>query len=359
MSSTMDFPGQDGSLEGFPNLGPDPNGFDQDSIDAFLGLAAGVEEKKATGIDALFDNPTVPYARIPVLEAVFDRLTRLLRTSARKITSDLVEVRLDRITSVRFGQYLDTIPLPSLVGVVKAEQWNGHGLVTLNSSLVYSLTDVVFGGTASLVPPVDGRAFSNIEVNMLKRFLDIVLTDCTEAFSAISPIDFTLEHCETNPRFASITQPQNVVLLATLKMEFGSLQGFFDIVLPFVTLEPIRQSLSLSYLGDDEHDNGWKAHFATEAARSKLDLSVLLCQRDLPLGRILKLAVGDTLMLDMAPDDAVVLRCGPTVLAHGRMGRVGDNVAFRFTEAVHARSPDGEDRPPVRSDPDASRSAAG
>lgn len=355
---STDFPGQDGSLEGFPNLGPDPNGFDQDSIDAFLGLAAGAEEKKATGIDALFDNPTVPYARIPVLEAVFDRLTRLLRVSARKITSDLVEVRLDRITSVRFGQYLDTIPLPSLVGVIKAQQWNGHGLITLNSSLVYALTDVVFGGTASLVPPIDGRAFSNIEVHMLKRFLDLVLTDCKEAFSAISPIDFTLENVETNPRFASITQPQNVVLLATLKMEFGALQGFFDIVLPFVTLEPIRQALSATYLGDEENDNGWKAHFATETARSKLDLSVTLCERQLPLGRILKLAVGETLMLEMAPDDPVFLCCGQTVLARGQMGRVGSHVAFRFVEPVLARPAEDEDRSPLRVDLDGTGAAA-
>jgi flagellar motor switch protein FliM len=140
-----------------PDLQPDQDGgeketpFNQASIDDFLGLSGfGGPVQSQSGIDALVHAPTVPYERIPMLEAVFDRLVKLLRISARKITSDIVEVRLDRITSLRFGQYLDSISLPSLIGVTKAQPWNNFGLITVDSSLVYALIDVVFGGNASL-----------------------------------------------------------------------------------------------------------------------------------------------------------------------------------------------------------------
>jgi flagellar motor switch protein FliM len=327
---------------GGPGLPPDEEDaadgpFNQKSIDDFLGIGGFATAVASTsGIDALVHAPTVPYERIPMLEAVFDRLVKLLRISARKITSDIVEVRLDRITSLRFGQYLDSISLPSLIGVTKAQPWNNFGLITVDSSLVYALIDVVFGGNANLTPPVvEGRSFSSIELNMLRRFFEAVLSDTKDAFSSISPVDFVLDHFETNPRFASITQPQNIVALATFKVELGTLQGFFDIVLPFVTLEPIREALSLSYVGDRlGQDDVWQQHLVSEVSRSNVKLTAVLHEEKLPLGRVLDLAIGDTLMFDVSPEAVVSLRCGSTVLTHGRMGRAGDHVAVKLTEAV-------------------------
>ena len=54
-----------------------------------------------------------------MLEIVFDRLVRLMTTSLRNFTSDNVEVSLDRITSVRFGDYLNSIPLPAILARVQ------------------------------------------------------------------------------------------------------------------------------------------------------------------------------------------------------------------------------------------------
>ena len=92
------------------------------------------------------DSAMVSYERLPMLEIVFDRLVRLMTTSLRNFTSDNVEVSLDRITSVRFGDYLNSIPLPAILGVFKAEEWENFGLATVDSSLIYSMIDVLLGG---------------------------------------------------------------------------------------------------------------------------------------------------------------------------------------------------------------------
>jgi flagellar motor switch protein FliM len=172
-------------------------------------------------------------------------------------------------------------------------------------------------------------------MNMLRRFFEAVLSDTKEAFSSISPVDFVLDHFETNPRFASITQPQNIVALATFKVELGTLQGFFDIVLPFVTLEPIREALSLSYVGDRlGQDDVWAQHLVTEVSRSEVKLTAVLHEEMLPLGRVLSLAVGDTLMFDIGPDNHVQLRCADVLMTRGRMGRAGSHVAVKLTDGV-------------------------
>ena len=119
----------------------------QEEIDNLLGFNVGdVNVDDNSGIRAIIDSAMVSYERLPMLEIVFDRLVRLMTTSLRNFTSDNVEVSLDRITSVRFGDYMNSIPLPAVLSVFKAEEWDNFGLATVDSSLIYSMIDVLLGG---------------------------------------------------------------------------------------------------------------------------------------------------------------------------------------------------------------------
>src|SRR5437879_1597982 len=112
----------------------------QEEIDNLLGFTVGdVNVDDNSGIRAIIDSAMVSYERLPMLEIVFDRLVRLMTTSLRNFTSDNVEVSLDRITSVRFGDYMNSIPLPAVLSVFKAEEWENFGLATVDSSLIYSM----------------------------------------------------------------------------------------------------------------------------------------------------------------------------------------------------------------------------
>src|SRR4029078_3479687 len=118
----------------------------------------------------------VSYERLPMLEIVFDRLVRLMTTSLRNFTSDNVEVSLDRITSVRFGDYLNSIPLPAILAVSKDEEWDNFGLATVNSSLIYSIIDVLLGGRrGQSTVRVEGRPYTTIETNLVQPLIEVEL----------------------------------------------------------------------------------------------------------------------------------------------------------------------------------------
>src|SRR4051794_11639010 len=96
----------------------------QDEIESLLGFGLSDDEGgERPGIRAIINSALVSYERLPMLEIVFDRLVRLMTTSLRNFTSDNVEVSLDNITAIRFGDYLNSIPLPAMLGVFKAEEW--------------------------------------------------------------------------------------------------------------------------------------------------------------------------------------------------------------------------------------------
>ena len=156
----------------------------QDEIESLLGFNAdGMGRDDKNGIRAIINSTIVSYERLPMLEIIFDRLVRLLTTSLRNFTSDNVEVALESLSSVRFGDYLNSIPLPAILAVFKAEEWDNYGLVTVGSNLIYSMVDVLLGGgRGSMRLRIEGRPYTTIEMNLIRRMIEVVLADAGRRF---------------------------------------------------------------------------------------------------------------------------------------------------------------------------------
>ena len=314
----------------------------QDEIDSLLGFDLSEEDSgERTGIRAIINSALVSYERLPMLEIVFDRLVRLMTTSLRNFTSDNVEVSLDNISSIRFGDYLNSIPLPAILSVFRAEELNNYGLLTIDSNLIYSIVDVLLGGrrgTAAM--RIEGRPYTTIERVLVQRMVEVVLADAREAFEPLTPVTFTLDRLETNPRFAAIARPANAAILVKLRIDMEDRGGRSELLLPYATLEPIRKMLLQQFMGEKfGRDNIWEGHLATELWTTSMEVRAVLDEQQVSLRQVLDLKVGDTLMLNATPDSLIELRAGAIPLTRGRMGRRNAHIAVRVEAPLtsHAR----------------------
>jgi flagellar motor switch protein FliM len=215
----------------------------QDEIDTLLGFDVKKEgeDARTDGIFAILDKSMTAYEKLPMLEVVFDRMVRQLSTSLRNFTSENVDVSLDSMTSIRFDDYLNSVALPALLVVFRAVEWENFGLVTVDSAQIYSMVDILLGGRKAARTRVEGRPYTTIEQDIIKRMVDIVLADMSSAFEPLSPATFHFERLETNPRFATITRPGNPALLVRFRVDMvESRGGIIEVLMPHTTLEPIR-----------------------------------------------------------------------------------------------------------------------
>jgi flagellar motor switch protein FliM len=304
----------------------------QDEIDSLLGFdLADDSDADRSGIRAIINSALVSYERLPMLEIVFDRLVRYMTTSLRNFTSDNVEVSLDNISSIRFGDYLNSIPLPAILSVFRAEELNNFGLLTIDSNLIYSIVDVLLGGrrgTAAM--RIEGRPYTTIERVLVQRMVEVVLADARLAFEPLTPVTFNLDRLETNPRFAAIARPANAAILVKLRVDMEDRGGRIELLLPYATLEPIRKMLLQQFMGDKfGRDNIWEGHLATELWTTKLEVRAVLDEQQVSLQRVLDLKVGDTFVLNATPESLIELRAGTIPLTRGHMGRRNHNIAVR------------------------------
>jgi flagellar motor switch protein FliM len=275
-----------------------------------------------------------------MLEVVFDRLVRLMSTSLRNFTSDNVEVSLDNIASIRFGDYLNSIPLPAMLSVFKAEEWDNYGLITVDSSLIYSIVDVLLGGSrGTAAMRIEGRPYTTIERSLVERMVHVMLGDLSAAFEPLSPVTFRFDRLETNPRFATISRPSNAAIVARLRIDMEDRGGRLELLLPYATLEPVRELLLQMFMGEKfGRDTIWETHLAEELWVTDVDLEAVIDTQLMKLRDVFDLKVGSQIMLNATKDSPVSLVCGDIPMYTGRMGHKSDKIAVQIEDRV-AKTP--------------------
>ncbi|MEM7169542.1 MAG: flagellar motor switch protein FliM [Pseudomonadota bacterium] len=310
---------------------------DQSEIDSLLGVdGAGAGDGDTSGIHAILNSALVSYERLPMLEVVFDRLVRMMSTSLRNFTSDNVDVSLDNITSARFGDYLNSIPLPAMLAVFKAEEWDNHGLMAVDSALIYSIVDVLLGGrrgTAAM--RIEGRPYTTIERNLVERMIHVVLADLSAAFDPLAAVTFRFDRLETNPRFATIARQANAAIVVTLRIDMEDRGGRIELLIPYATLEPVRELLLQMFMGEKfGRDSIWESHLTSELWQTEIGLQAVLDQVEVPLGDILCWQQGSRLELNCTPDSQVLMRCGDVTMFNGVMGRKSGHIAVKVSDKL-------------------------
>jgi len=305
----------------------------QSEIDNLLGFdkdTGGAEAR--TGMQKIINSGLVSYERLPMLEIVFDRLVRIMSTSLRNFTSDNVEVGIDNIISLRFGDYLNSIPLPAMLAVFKAEEWDNQGLMVIDSAMIYSIVDVLLGGrrgTAAM--RIEGRPYTTIERTLVERLIQVVLADLSASFDPLCPVTFRFERLEVNPRFATISRLSNAAILARLRIDMEDRGGKVELLLPYATLEPVRELLLQQFMGEKfGRDSIWETHLAEQLWDTDVELSVVLDEYTMRLSEVIAFKPGQRIMLNTAPGGAVSVRCGNVPLFEGRMGQKNNNVAVKI-----------------------------
>ena len=314
------------AAEGEPLLG-------QAEIDALLSDAG---QGRDDGMRRVVGAGLVAYERLPMLEIVFDRLVRAMTGSLRGFTGDNVDVSMEGMSSLRFGDYLEGVPRPALLAVFRVDEWDNYGLLVVDSALVYSVVDVLLGGrrgTAAM--RVEGRPHTSIERALAERLVSVVLDDLSDAFAPVAPVRFRFERLEVNPRFAAVSRPGNACVLSRLRVGMEDRGGRLELVMPYATLEPVREALLQQFMGEKlGRDSIWETHLGEELRMTELALDVVLDEQTMPLSAVLSLRRGDRIALDASPDSPVKLRCNDVDLFEGDLGRRKDRLAVRITREL-------------------------
>jgi len=259
----------------------------QDEVDSLLaGLDSGdieteqeLEAPEPDGINVydFSSQDKVVRARMPTFDVINERMSREIRASMSTLLHTNVDVIANPLDTLKFAEFVRSLPVPTSLHVFRMEPLRGHGLIILESQLVYNLIDTFFGGEGSGKAKVEGREFTPIEEVMIKKVVIACLKDVESAWQPIEPVKTSLIRSEMNPQFAAIVLPTDLVIVTRFEIELEQSAGNFVVCLPYAMIEPLRAKLASGFQAETEEiDMAWRKRLEEIILESMVELRVEL-----------------------------------------------------------------------------------
>jgi flagellar motor switch protein FliM len=309
-------------------MGPKEDILDQDEIDALLkGMGGGEIETETddsgrqAGIKSFdFTNQErIVRGRFPALDVISERFSRCFQRTIVDMVQSGIEVVAGEVKIIKMNEYLRNLFFPTSLNIIKVDALGGVALITIDSKLIFSVIELYYGGNGQIHFKIEGREYTTVEMGLIRSLVNECISCLTTSWEPVIPIDIELLHSEMNPKFASIVDPIEMVVISPVYVRFENQEGRIDVVMPYTMLEPIRDVLEEGMRSlQGEGDKKWNKTLREEAKDIPIRLSTELAQVNMTVEDMLAMQVGDVIPIQMPT--LVPLKAENIVIGHGRLG---------------------------------------
>ncbi len=273
--------------------------------------------------------------RLPTLDIINQMFSRLFRNSFSSLMRKSADISTVSTDSLKFGEFLRSLSVPSSLHVFRMEPLRGFGLMVIESRLVFSFVDNFFGGTGTSDINILGRDFSAIEVRMTKKVVQAALEDWERAWKSVHPVACTYVRSEVNPQFAAIVPPTDVVLVIVFDIEMENSSGTATICIPYSMIESIINKLKANFQSEQmEVDQVWINRLRGELMQIKVEMVAELGQAQMTPRDLLGLHEGDVVMLGKDVSDPLYINIAGNAKFRGYSGISRGMKAIQITDVL-------------------------
>lgn len=269
------------------------------------------------------------------LEIIFEHYGRLLSTHLPVYLRKNVQVSVASSESVTFSEFTNALASPSILGLINFRPLAGTIIVELATNLGYAMIDRMLGGAGA--PLEKSREFSEIELGIVEKILVICMNLMREPWKNVVDVNPVMDRLETNPQFAQVIAPNDMIAIITLNMKIGDTDGFLNICLPYLTLENIMDRLNTKYWFSTMQQNSnenYEEYIEAMLKRVDIPLKAVLGKSVVSVHDFANLQVGDVIRLDSHVDSELSVYVGNIKKFTALPGASKDAYAVRVTTVI-------------------------
>ena len=274
--------------------------------------------------------------QIRTVSIMHETFARLTTTALSANLRSLVNVHVASVDQLTYEEFIRSIPNPTTLGIINMDPLKGSAVLEIDPSITFSIIDRLFGGQGEGIKIT--RDLSDIEASVMEGIIVRILGNLREAWSQVIDLRPRLGQIETNPQFAQIVPPNEMVVLVTLETKVGEVEGMINFCIPYLTIEPIISKLSAQYMYSSVRSGGTTENLNTLKERlSSIGVMVVaeIGKMNLHVRDVLALSPGDVIRLtDTRIHDEMVLRIGDRAKFKCKPGVVGSKVAVQITKKL-------------------------
>ena len=271
---------------------------------------------------------------VSIMHETFARLTT---TSLSAQLRSFVTVHVASVEQITYEEFIRSIPNPTTLAVINMDPLKGNAVLEIDPAITFCMIDRLFGGRG-LTSGNKNRDLTDIEQEVMEGVIVRILANIREAWTQVIDLRPRFAQIETNPQFAQIVPPTEMVVLITLETKVGEEEGMMNFCIPYLVLEPIVSKLSSQYWFSSVRKNSTTQYLETiKQQLTSVDMDVVadFGSINLPIRDVLSLRVGDVIRLsNIKVGDPLSLSVGNEKKFHCQPGVVGKKMAVQITGKV-------------------------
>ncbi len=280
--------------------------------------------------------------QIRTLYMLHESFARLLNTYLSTHLRTLVNVDVASVEQLTYQEFVQSMANPSVISVLGVPPLKGNIILEVGTEIAFAFIDRVFGGDGNTA--MKTRVLTEIEDAVMRRFVNTAMTHFKEAWANVATINPFLETTESNPQFTQIVPPSDMVVIVTIQMKVGEIEGMMNICIPYLVLEPIMSKLTTTFWvassisKDDTEDQ--VALIQAKLDKTLVPFVVEVGQVQISIREFLTLGFGDVLQLGTKVKEDFKCRIGKNTKFLCRPGTSGKKMAVQITQIVE---PEGDE----------------
>ena len=269
------------------------------------------------------------------LEIIFEHYGRLLSTNLPIYLRKNVQINVASSETVTFSEFTNALATPSILGIANFAPLNGNIILDLSTNLGFAMIDRMLGGPGA--PMEKSREFSDIELTILEKTMVVCVQLLREPWKNVVEINPYLDRLETNPQFAQVIAPNDMIAIVTLNLKMGDVEGLMNVCLPYFTLESIMDRLNTKYwfANMKETDDARYDDYIESLIRIvEVPVKALLGKSSVSVNDFVNLQVGDVIRLDSRVDQELSIYVGNIKKFTAMPGTEEDRYAVQVTSVI-------------------------
>jgi flagellar motor switch protein FliM len=266
-----------------------------------------------------------------------ETFARLTTTSLSAQLRSLVHVHVASVDQLTYEEFIRSIPTPTTLAVVNMDPLKGNAVLEIDPTITFCMIDRLFGGRGTTTGNKN-RDLTDIDQSVMEGIIVRILANMREAWTQVIDLRPRLGQIETNPQFAQIVPPSEMVVLVTLETKVGDEEGMMNFCIPYLTIEPIISKLSSQFWFSSVRRSSTTQYLGTLKEKlSSVDMDVVaeVGSIDLPIRDVLSLRVGDVIRLsNIRVGDPLTLSVGNKKKFYCQPGVVGKKMAVQITGKI-------------------------
>lgn len=269
------------------------------------------------------------------LEFIYEHYARLLSTTLPVYLRKNVQVTVASSETVVFSEFSNALSNPVILGVINFNPLPGSIIIDFATNLGFAVIDRMLGGQGETLKK--GRDFSEIELTIIEKVLILLMQMMKEPWKNVVEINPFLERIETNPQFAQIIAPSDMIAIVTLNIKVGEVEGLVNICLPFFTVENIIDKLNTkSWFSSiqEASEEDFQQYVETMLRKVDVPVKVQLGANQITVADFTNLQCGDIIRLDTKTDSELEVFVGNIKKFTALPGTNNDKYAVRVTSVI-------------------------